>query len=109
MGVVEPFDVVEERRPCFGMRAKPMLLQQFALQGREEGLGDGVVVAIPRAPTTGRSRLVDSACQRRVRCTGCPGPSDGSRLWPVAGSASPALILDNHSGSCSPPIPTIRE
>lgn len=49
LGVVKPFEIVEERRAGQPMRRKRASVEQFAFQGREETLHQRVVVAV--APT----------------------------------------------------------
>src|SRR5712692_11577131 len=68
MGVVEPFDVLEDRCPRLGVGPKDGSIQQFALQGGEERLGDGIVKAIPARPH-GRlnARLLTVLTERNAR------------------------------------------
>ena len=47
MGVVPRLDEFEDGHAGLGRGLEPGAIQQLALQGGEEGLGHGVVIAIP--------------------------------------------------------------
>ena len=55
-GVVPALDELEDGHACLGLGVERLPLDQLALQGGEEALGHGVVVAIPGRPGGGQHR-----------------------------------------------------
>jgi uncharacterized protein with ACT and thioredoxin-like domain len=66
MRVVEALNVVEDRGSRLTVRGERLAFEQFALQGGEERLGDGIVKAIPRLPRDGTT---PSSWQRLPKAT----------------------------------------
>src|SRR3954451_17248674 len=83
-GIVEAFDEAEAGHACLDLRGKAAPLEQFAFEGGEEALAQGVVPRVrlrrpedrlrhPRpSPSKAARRLPCSACRKPARYIGCP-------------------------------------
>ena len=77
--VVPALDVLEDRGSGLGAHRPGLPVDPLLLQGRVEGLADGVVVAVADRAHRDLNPGLGAALSRTVlRCTGSPGPSDGS-------------------------------
>jgi len=68
-GVVPALDELEDGHACLGLGLERLPFDQLALQGGEEAIGHGVVVAIPGRPGGGQHSHLAAALaegQRRV-------------------------------------------
>jgi len=66
--VVEPFEIVEERRPCRPMRRKASPLKQFAFERGEETFHQRIVVTVAPTPPRGEdARVVESLPEDETR------------------------------------------
>jgi hypothetical protein len=75
--VVEALQVVEDRGARLGAGREPGVVQQLALQGGEEALGDGVIeAAADRAHRGDQAGLAQAAAERQRRVLGCPDWSE---------------------------------
>src|SRR3954451_17471049 len=89
LAVVEDLDVLEDRAAQVGLGWPAAAVDELLLQGREEALGDGVVVAVAAAAHRLRDPG-DAGLLAEGKGTGCPALSARSARGPAAGERAPS-------------------
>ena len=67
MGVIPPFDVLEDGPARFGLGREPVAVEEFAFERGEEALGHRVVMAVADRAHRGDDAALAAALRERVR------------------------------------------